>query len=425
VDIGDHLEGLAKEGIDPLSVAANGWGVGSAGGEEGTDALDQSRKRREEQATSGSRPAEGVTLLNGSNIKPEPVAWLWDGWLAKGKVHVLAGAPGAGKTTLALALGAALTTAGRWPDGTPAVAGDLVIWSGEDDPQDTLAPRLIACGADMSRVHFVASMTDAQGTRSFDPATDGKALSDELALLDSPPALLIVDPLVSAVSGDSNQSAVVRRALQPLVDLAQTRRCAVLGISHFSKGTAARDPVERVTGSLAFGALARVVLGAAKLPDSEGGGRILVRAKNNLGPDSGGYRYHLEPCELDAHPGVFTIQVLWGDALLGTARELLGLAEPPTDTEDGGRHGALGEAEDFLRDLLKNGPRAYKEIMADARGAGHSERTIVRAKGALGVKSFKEDMSGPWNWHLLPEDRQEGSLSKTWHPSGKRGSVTH
>jgi hypothetical protein len=75
-------------------------------------------------------------------------------------------------------------------------------------------------------VHFVASMTDAQGTRSFDPATDGKALSDELALLDSPPALLIVDPLVSAVSGDSNQSAVVRRALQPLVDLAQTRRCA-------------------------------------------------------------------------------------------------------------------------------------------------------------------------------------------------------
>lgn len=221
--------------------------------------------------------ATGVSVIAADRLPPEPIAWLWDGWLARGKVHLLAGAPGTGKTSVALALTATLTTVGRWADGSTAAAGPVLIWSGEDDPRDTLVPRLIACGADLSRIHFVGSVTEEDGIRAFDPARDADLLRDQAAVMDPPPALLIVDPIVSAVNGDSHKNAEVRRGLQPLVDQAIAVRCVVLGISHFTKGTAGRDPVERVTGSLAFGALARVVLAAAKVSEADGGGRVKIR----------------------------------------------------------------------------------------------------------------------------------------------------
>ena len=111
--------------------------------------------------------------------------------------------------------------------------------------------------------------------------------------------------------------------------------------------------MDRVTGSLAFGALARVVLATAKLPDEEGGGRILARAKNNLGADTGGFEYALEALELTDHPGVHTTRVLWGEALDGTARELLARAESQGDPDE---QSALDDAKEWLRYTLSFGP---------------------------------------------------------------------
>ena len=369
------------------------------------------------------RITTGLSIIAAGSLHPEPIAWLWDGWLARGKVHVLAGSPGTGKTTAALDLAAILTTGGRWPDGTRAPVGSVLIWSGEDDPKDTLVPRLIAAGANLERVHFVGSVVEVEGIRSFDPARDGDLLHHHAALMDPPPALLLVDPIVSAVAGDSHKNAEVRRALQPLVDLALAVRCVVLGISHFTKGTAGRDPVERVTGSLAFGALARVVMAAAKLSEEEGGGRMLARAKNNLGPDSGGFAYELEPVELADHPGVHTTRVVWGPPLEGTARELLGMAEQSDDPEE---RNALEDARGFLLALLADGPMPAKQIMREAHEAGHAERTIKRAKKALGIEARKAGMKDPWLWHLHPEGGQEppkGAKVLGWAPSGDRGPL--
>ena len=94
---------------------------------------------------------DGVILTCGTELTPEPIRWLWPGWLALGKLHILAGAPGQGKTTLATTMMATVTIGGRWPDGTRCEAGNVLIWSGEDDPADTLLPRLMAAGADLSR----------------------------------------------------------------------------------------------------------------------------------------------------------------------------------------------------------------------------------------------------------------------------------
>ncbi len=107
------------------------------------------------------------------------------------------------------------------------------------------------------------------------------------------------------MTGDSHKNTEVRRAMQPLVDLADACNCAVLGITHFSKGGQGSDPAQRVVGSVAFTAVARVVLVAAKVKDEQGeDARILARGKSNIGPDDVGFAYHMDQCE--PMPGIQT-----------------------------------------------------------------------------------------------------------------------
>lgn len=358
--------------------------------------------------------ARTVELVRGSDVKPEPVSWLWNGWLAAGKMHVLGGAPGTGKTTISMALAATLTTGGRWPDGSQSPAGNVVIWSGEDDPADTLIPRLALSGADLSRVYFIADIREGNEPRPFDPARDIEPLQRKLAEIGDV-RLLIVDPVVSVVTGDGNSNPQVRRNLQPLADLAASIRCALLGITHFRKGSAGSDPVERINGSVAYGALARIVLVAAKHQEEGEDGRtvrLLCRAKSNIGPDDGGFEYDLYQGE--AYPGIFNSSVLWGEAVEGAARELLATADA---TGDDGEGGTLADAKRFLADLLADAPLPVKTIKADADGAGYSWATIRRAQKALGIEAHKAGMKAGWEWALPrrcsenPEDAQQKEVS--------------
>ncbi len=356
---------------------------------------------RSENAPAGEY-ALSVELIRASDIAPEPIAWLWKDWLAEGKMHILGGAPGTGKTTIGIAMAATVTGGGRWPDGTPSIAGNVVIWSGEDDPADTLIPRLALSGADMSRVFCVGKVREGNERRSFDPAYDIEPLRRKLLEVGDV-SLLIVDPIVSAVAGDSHKNAEVRRGLQPLADLAKDMRCALLGITHFSKGTGGRDPVERITGSLAFGALARVVLIAAKHQEEGEAGRtvrLFCRAKSNIGPDDGGFEYDLHQAELKTHPGIFASSVLWGSAVEGAARELLATAEA---TSDDGEGGTLADAKRFLADLLADGPMRAGDVFKDADQAGFSKRSIQRAANAIKAERRKDGMKGGWTWRLPPK----------------------
>lgn len=346
--------------------------------------------------TEKEQSISSVNLISAADIAPQSIRWIWPGWLAAAKLHIMAGAPGTGKSTLAFALAASITTGGRWPDGKTAEQGEVVIWSGEDDPADTIVPRLMACEADLTRVHIVNGING--DSRPFDPAIDMAAL--HFALVGRNIKFLMVDPIVSAITGDSHKNTEVRRALQPLVDLATAAGCAVLGISHFSKGTAGRDPVDRVTGSLAFGALARIVMAAAKLPEDEHkGARLLARAKSNIGPDSGGVLYHLEQIQIPGHPGIINTRVLWGATIEGTARDLLAKAEQ----NDGEEKTATDEAREWLAELLEHGPMKAFDAKKEAHQAGISDKALRRAREKLRIKPRKKGYGGVWFWEL-PED---------------------
>ena len=338
-----------------------------------------------------------VSIVCANSITPEAIQWLWDGYLARGKFHILAGQAGTGKTTLALNLAATVSIGGHFADGTKCEPANVLIWSGEDGIQDTLIPRLIASGANLDKIHFISEVTQNNEKRGFDPANDVQSLIIATGNLNNI-ALLIVDPIVNAVAGDSHKNGEVRRALAPLVEFGQRMNCAILGVSHFSKGTSGREPLERVTGSLAFGALARVVLATAKITEGEASKRIFCRAKSNIGLDGGGFEYEIQQTELKEHADIFTSYAIFGEAIEGTARELL--AEP--DNRDTGENGnsALEDAKYFLLELLADGELAQKQIEADAKGANHSWATVRRAKSKLNIISSKSKLDNRWYWKL-------------------------
>jgi putative DNA primase/helicase len=339
-------------------------------------------------------PPSDVILRALSSYQMENIRWQWPYWLARGKLHLLAGPPGVAKTTLALRMAATISTGGTWPDGTQARQGDVVMWTGEDSITDTIKPRLVAMSADTKRIHIISAVEEEGKARQFDPAADIAKLG---SVFDRKvkPSFLILDPISNAIIGDSHKATEVRRALQPLVDLIEAHDVAALGITHFRKRSQGTNPLERVMDSVAFTAGPRLVMAAVKAAD--GGDNRLSRAKSNIGPEGGGFEYRL----VQTHVGedsrevdVAAQYIEWGAVLEGSARDLLAVEEP--DKEGG----ALREAEGFLVTLLANGPVGVKEIKLAAEANGIAWRTVERAKKKLQVKADKTGVRGGWEWVL-------------------------
>ena len=385
------------------SVAATARSTG-ASGQFGTESL----------------PKSTVVLTCGADLTPEPVQWLWPDWLALGKFHLLAGAPGQGKTTIAMGMAATVTIGGRWPDGSRCAAGNVLIWSGEDDYTDTLLPRLIAAGADRSRVFFVDGTRTGNAVRPFDPSTDTRTLKEAIQQIGSV-RLIVIDPVSTAVAGDSHKNTEVRRGLQPLVDLATTINAALLGITHLSKGGQGSDPAQRVIGSIAFTAVARVVLVAARVKGEDGADkRILARSKSNIGPDNGGFEYHL--AQVEALPGIDASRIEWGQAVVGSARDLL---TDPTEQDDGTDHAdAVGLLKTELTTDCWTGANQATQPLKDA---GFTKKQIWNASKKLNVVRKKGGMGGGWYWRLpggsdtaLPGEDSKSSEGSEDSPSEKQ-----
>lgn len=336
-----------------------------------------------------------VQIQCGSDIELTPVEWLWEEWLPVGKITILAGEAGTNKSTLALGIGATVTIGGTWPDGSSCNRkGNVLIWSSEDNADDTNVPRLYAAGADMTKTQFICGVSQRGKTFAFDPSRDMTSLQVAVEKMGGA-SLLIIDPIVSAVLGDMNRANDVRRSLQAVKDFAQANRCAVIGITHFTKGSAEKAPTDRILGSQAFNALARMVWVVAK--EQIGNRRVFARVKSNIAPDDGGFEYTYEVVTLNKD--IRTIRTVWGEKLVGAARDILARIEPDIHEKPKKPREDIGEL--LFRTLANCGGRmpssAVEKVIVDA---GFNFARAERLKKNLGIESEKSGMHGGWDWVL-------------------------
>ena len=336
-----------------------------------------------------------VCIQCAADIPIKSIDWLWNNWLPKGKLTLLAGTAGTGKTSLALLIAATITAGGSFPDGSTCEVGNVLIWSGEDVPEDTLIPRLKASGANLEKCYFVQGTVTDGVLQPFDPATDIQKLMEKVREIGNV-SLLIIDPIVNVIHGDMNKANEVRRGLAPLVAFGENNDCTLLGITHFKKGSRGSLAQERVIGSQAFAAVARMVLVAGQKQGKEN--RVLAIAKSNISPDFGGFEYTMQKTTFNTINGpVDAVYAQWGAPIAGTANEILEGVEEEKPAS------ALEGALTFLRDILCDGEMPQKDIEVAASNDGHSLASIKRAKKDLQIKSRKTGINGHWVWALPDE----------------------
>lgn len=368
----------------------------------------------------GDPPELGWIRL--SDVEATSVNWLWPGWLPRGKLVVLEGDPGTGKSTLALDLAARLSTGRPMPDGAQLEGAESVVMlTAEDGLADTVRPRLEAAGGDANRVVIVTSVRDPEGAIRM-PSIPGDVPAVASLVRTESAGLVVVDVLNAFLHGqvDSYKDQDVRKALAPLSAMAEETGCTVLVLRHLSKGGGTKA-IYRGMGSIGIAGAARVVLLAGVDPSTEDR-RVLACSKSNLGPEPTSLGYSLAN---DPAHGAGRIQ--WHGDSKHTSADLLATAEDDND-------GALDQAKEFLLDVLGDGPIPTKDLSTKAKELQISDRTLKRARASLKVKSSPA-AGGPRNgWMLslpdpetpldgMPEDRAEGDHPGDVGPKGAKGAI--
>jgi hypothetical protein len=339
----------------------------------------------------GAGSPDGAQLVPFAGIRRERVRWLWPGRIPLGMLTLLVGDPGLGKSILTCSLAAQVSRAGA----------DALLVSAEDSHGATVRPRLEAAGADLDRVHALEVRRDG--------VEDGLALPDDAAELEElvrakSIRLVVVDPLMAHLPERVNswRDQSVRRALAPLHRLAAAHGCAVVVVAHLNKSNG-RDALHRTGGSIGIPAAVRSALLLARDPEDPEGDRgvqrVLAHAKCNVGPQAASLAVRIEPVLLPGEERIDTARVQIIGECEATASQLL---DAPIVGEE---RTAVDEAVDFLRGELAEGPVDTKEVQSAARAAGISDRTLDRARYALGVKADRlgepgKRGGGHWIWRL-------------------------
>jgi DNA polymerase III epsilon subunit-like protein len=326
------------------------------------------------------------------------VSWLWPGRIPAGRITLLVGRPGEGKSFVAIDAAARVSMGASWPDGMACAKGSVILISAEDDPNDTIRPRLDAHGADVDRVYLLSAVRYADGSdvrERMISLADLDAIEDALARIRDC-KLLVVDPIGSFLGGrvDAHRDNEVRSVLAPIAVLARKYGPAVLAVGHHRKASGAFAD-DLTLGSRAFGAIARATWHLTRDPDNRTR-RLLLPGKNNLGPEGEGLAFTVggSPARVtwEAEPIAWTADD-------GVAASAAGGEKPGPEAE------ALTAAIEWLQTALAKGPRPVTELMdAWRNGEQGSQRTLERAKRALGVIAERPEVLGPWLWRLPPDE---------------------
>ena len=325
-----------------------------------------------------------LEITKASEVPVKSVEWLWYPYIPYGKVTVLQGEAGDGKSTLILKLAAMLTRGEPMPftDGEGAEPVNVIYQSTEDDADDTIVPRFIAAGGDTDRLLFI---NEKEQYLSF---SDERLLE---AIRQTKAKLIVLDPL-SAYIGEStsiNSANEVRRQFRPLIDIAKEQGCAIVIVHHMNKAIG-QKALNRGVGSVDIVGAARSVLLVGRTDKERSDERILAQVKSNLAPTGNAILFSVD--ESGIH---------WLEETARTADEVLGNVFAGVGRPDE----QMQKAKEMLSALLADTqPKPQSEVMRHLKEAGVSESTAKKAKALLGIRSVKQGVQ--WFW-FLPEGKDE------------------
>lgn len=369
-----------------------------------------------------------LVLTPASEIKLRAARWLWDtapagappseveGRIPAGSLTIGAGRAGIGKSQHAAWLAAHITR-GILPGchyGTPR---SVIYAASEDSWAMTIAPRLVAAGADLSRVFRIEVSDDNDANARLTLPSDTALL--EQAIIANDVVLIVLDPLLSMIDAQINdyRAREVRDALEPLLPIADRTGCALLGLAHFTKATGS-DPLLLIAGSGAFGQLVRAGIGYARddstddgSPSADAGSRyVMSTIKSNLGrEDLPSLSYRFEPTQVDTADGA-----AWVSRLDFTGTAARSVSDVLRDSHlDDEQRSERDEAADFIRNYLANagGSAASQDVLKAGRAAGYQDNVLKKARSRAGARTERRGF-GPgasWVWTI---DRPGGKPSK-------------
>ncbi|MCH7231166.1 AAA family ATPase [Glycomyces sp. L485] len=370
----------------------------------------QAHSSRCECIPTGTESLRRIKLTPASDIEPEPVIWAWEdgpdrGRIPAGALTLAAGREGTGKSSFGIWLAAQLSR-GELPGTFHGHPKAVFYCAVEDSWSRTLVPRLIAAGADMSRVYRVEVEDVRFGEVMVSLPADVELIEKAIAEYDA--AALIVDPIMSTLGSgtDAHRTQDVRRALEPLVRMAERTKALTLGIMHFSKASGT-DASQLISGSGAFKDLARAILAFAR--DRETDEQVMTQTKNSLGRlDLPSLGYRIDSVDIDTRKGKANVGRL----------EFTGESERSVEdtlvSRDPGETSERGEASAWIRDYLTHcgGSALAKDVIEAAKHADFKEDPIrkARAKVATTKRSgFGKGSTVTWSLIDSPIDAIDAS----------------
>ena len=352
--------------------------------------------------------ADNLELVCAHDCPAQPLQWLWPEKIPLGKVTLLIGDPGTGKSLVALDIASRASRAAEWPvvndearmtnDETTnhssfdirhssfPLPASTILLSASDDLADTIRPRLDAAGADPRRVFVITSIADLRDDFQQLRAAVNRAPNCRL---------IIIDPINAYVGpGDSHFQTVVRKVLAPLARLAAEKRIAVIAIAHLRKNEG--DAIYRAAGSMGFVASARAVWSVSRDPENPSR-HLLLPVKNNVGPAACGLAYTIQPTGPLAAPAL-----LWDATPLAAKPERKRSAPPSAERV---------EARQWLRQALANAPRPATDVIEEGQQHGFLRRTLQRAFHELDGHTAKRGLHQGWWWSLADQSAENHPLN--------------
>ena len=316
-----------------------------------------------------------LRLIKMSDVEPTKVEWLWYPYIPYGKITIIQGDPGEGKTTLILNLAALLSKGEKLPESEEKSDPINIIYqTAEDGLSDTVKPRLIAAKADDERITVI------------DESKLELSLTDERleqAIIETKAKLVILDPLQAYIGAnvDMHRANEIRPVMKHLAEVAQRQQCAVVLIGHLNKAMGMKSSY-RGLGSIDIPASARSVLLVGRIKDNPTV-RVMAQIKSSLAPEGEPIAFELNKETGFRFIGKYDISI--DDLLNGVATT-----------------SKLEQAEKLLRDMLSDGSSIkQKQLQQQAKIRNISERTLNEAKKNVGVKSFRSN--NEWYWKLSRE----------------------